>query len=43
MVETLVAPQCYMNALAYSPDGRTLASAGPGRVLLWDVSDLAGK
>ncbi len=44
--ETIVAPQGIAAALAFSPDGQTLASTGNGRVLLWDLSttpgDLAG-
>ena len=37
IVETRVGPQCYMNSAAFSPDGKTLATSGPGEVQLWDV------
>jgi WD40 repeat protein len=36
--ETLVAPQGFSMSLCFSPDGRTLAVGGHGRVLLFDVS-----
>lgn len=36
--ETIVAPQSFMASLCFSPDGKTLATSGPGRVLLWDLS-----
>lgn len=36
--ETLVAPQGFSMSLSFSPDGRTLAVGGHGRVLLFDVS-----
>jgi WD40 repeat protein len=35
--ETLVAPQGFTTSLCFSPDGKTLASGGHGRVDLWDV------
>lgn len=41
--ETLVAPQCFMSSLCFSPDGRALAAAGLGKVLLWDTADLADR
>lgn len=38
--ETFVAPQGYPASGCFSPDGKTLAVAGNGRVLLWNLSDL---
>ena len=35
--ETLIAPPGHVTALSFSPDGRTLASAGLGKVLLWSL------
>jgi WD40 repeat protein len=29
-------------SLAFSPDGKTLATSGPGEVLLWDFSKPPG-
>jgi hypothetical protein len=37
--EILVAPPGFPRSACYSPDGRTLATGGLGRVLLWDLSD----
>jgi WD40 repeat protein len=37
--ETLVAPPGPITALSFSPDGRTLASSGLGKVLLWSLPD----
>jgi WD40 repeat protein len=37
--ETLVSPQGFSHgACCFSPDGKTLATAGLGRILLWDMS-----
>jgi WD40 repeat protein len=36
--ETLIAPQGFSMSLCFSPDSRTLAVGGHGRVLLFDVS-----
>lgn len=35
--ETIVLPQGFPRSLAFSPDGKLLATGGLGRVLLWDV------
>jgi WD40 repeat protein len=33
--ESLIAPPGQISALSFSPDGQTLASAGPGKILIW--------
>src|SRR5207244_10985119 len=38
--ETLIAPQALPQSACFSPDGKTLATGGRGKVHLWDVSDL---
>lgn len=37
--ETIIAPQGIIGSLCFNPDGKTLATSGTGKVLLWDVSD----
>lgn len=37
VAETLVAPQGMIASLCFSPDGKTLAAGGHGKVLLWDL------
>jgi WD40 repeat protein len=40
--ETLIAPQSFSSNACFSPDGRTLATDGPGRILLWDMTTPPG-
>jgi WD40 repeat protein len=37
--ERLIAPPGFPRSACYSPDGRTLATGGEGRVLLWDLTN----
>jgi WD40 repeat protein len=38
--ETLIAPPGFVTCACFSPDGRTLATSGRGKVLLWDLTGL---
>jgi WD40 repeat protein len=40
---TEAAPPGSCSALAFSPDGKTLASAGVGKVYLWNLNRLGKK
>ena len=40
--ETLVGPQDMAMEIRFSPDGKTLAMSGIGRVLLWDLEEPLG-
>jgi hypothetical protein len=42
MRETLIAPQGIAMWACFSPDGKTLATGGYGRVLLWDLAKVVG-
>lgn len=37
---TLVSPSAFLAGIAFSPDGKQLASSGSGCIHLWDVSEL---
>jgi WD40 repeat protein len=38
--ETMIAPQAFADAACFSPDGRTLATGGDGRIHLWDMTKM---
>jgi WD40 repeat protein len=40
--ETIVAPQGITRSVCFSPDGKTLATGGHGKVLLWDLTKPPG-
>jgi WD40 repeat protein len=40
--ETIIAPQGFSRSACFSPDGKLLATAGLGRVLLWELSTPPG-
>jgi WD40 repeat protein len=42
-LETVAMPPCYPHSVAFSPDGKTLATSGKGEVLLWDFSTPPGE
>jgi WD40 repeat protein len=42
ILETLVGPQELAMEVRFSPDGKTLAMSGIGRVLLWDLEEPLG-
>ena len=43
ILETALAPQSYLTSMAFSPDGKTLATSGDGEVLLWDFRTPPGQ
>lgn len=42
LCETIVSPPAFLHAAKFSPDGKTLASDGHGKVLLWDMTQPPG-
>jgi WD40 repeat protein len=40
ILQTLISPQAIAMSAGFSPDGKTLATGGYGRVLLWDITGL---
>ncbi len=40
--ETIIAPQGIAVSVCFSPDGKTLATGGNGKVLLWDLTEPLG-
>jgi WD40 repeat protein len=40
--ETILAPQGFATSACFSPDGKTLATGGYGKVLLWDLTTPPG-
>jgi len=42
-LETVAMSPCYPHSVAFSPDGKTLATSGKGEVLLWDFSTPPGE
>jgi WD40 repeat protein len=42
VAETLLAPQGWVNCVCFSPDGKTLAAGGRGKVLIFDLTEPPG-
>jgi WD40 repeat protein len=42
VLETIVGPQAFTTCVCFSPNGKTLASGGNGKVMLWDLSQPLG-
>ena len=40
VIESLMAPQAWIESMAFGPDGNTLATSGNGEVLLWDIQSM---